>query len=67
MQIRILPGHKKSSSPLHTANQKGDTKAVHHLLKDRADVNLHVENETTPHIACTNDNNYIIERLLKKT
>lgn len=33
---------------------------------NRADVNLHVENETTPHIACKNDNHYIIERLLGK-
>lgn len=57
MQIWILSGHKKSSSPLHTANQKGDTKTVHHPLKDRAGVNLHVENETTPDIACKNDNN----------
>lgn len=52
MQIWILSGYKKSSSALHTANQKGDTKTVHHPLKDRAGVNLHVENETTPDIAC---------------
>lgn len=64
MKIRILSGHKKCSSLLHTANQKGDTKTVHDLLKDQARVNLPVENETTPHIANKNDNNYIIERLL---
>lgn len=68
MQIRIFSAHKKSSSLLHTACQKGDTKTVHHLLKDRADVNLRDENRFTPlHIACKNDNSYVVESFLGKT
>lgn len=59
---------EKSSSPMHTACQKGNIETVKHLLEIGADVNLPDENGFTPlYIACKYGYSQIVQSLLNKT